>query len=70
MPNATAAFDHLSRYGLDELLQMETASLWRGARSPTVMDGDAYERSFDLRPLAADILGVEEHDRMLISDPA
>ena len=59
MDNPTDAFDHLSRYGLDALLDMESANFWRGL--------DVLERSFDLRWLAAEILRVDDWDRALMA---
>jgi hypothetical protein len=61
----TRAFEHLSRYGLDELVRMRAASFWRGPRPlPSMVKGNP-ERSFDLYHHAANALRVEEYDLAL-----
>lgn len=67
LDDPSCAFDHLSRYGLDELLRMGTASLWSraGLRSFPVI-----ERSFSttvLGGIVAEIVGAAEHDRALMA---
>ena len=66
LADSSDAFDHLSRYELDALLQMDTASLWRRARPPSPFDEDSLDRSLVLGGLVADIVGVEHHDRALM----
>jgi hypothetical protein len=56
------AFDHLSRYGLDALLRMGTASLWRRAAPSVSFDDRSLDLSFVLGGLIAGIVGVEGHD--------
>jgi hypothetical protein len=60
----TEAFEHLSRYGRDELLRMRAASFWRGTRPFAATDS---ERSFDLYNHARDVLRVDEHDLALMA---
>jgi hypothetical protein len=67
LADPSCAFDHLSRYGLDALLQMDTASLWRHARPPNPLDEESLNRSLVLGGLVADIVGVEHHDRALMA---
>jgi hypothetical protein len=61
------AFEYLSRYGLDALLDMESASFWRRAQPPASPDEETFERAFEVRMLANEILGVEGHDRALMA---
>ncbi|SHI05084.1 hypothetical protein [Bradyrhizobium erythrophlei] len=67
MDGPTDAFDHLSRYGLDALLDMGTASFWRRAHAPVPPDEEAFERAFEVRMLANELLGVDERDRTLMA---
>jgi hypothetical protein len=67
LADPSGAFDHLSRYGLDALLQMSTASLWRRARPPIPFDEESLNLSLVLGGLVADIVGVENHDRALMA---
>jgi hypothetical protein len=62
-----SAFDHLSRYGLDALLQMGTASLWRRAGPSPPIDDRSLDLSLVLGEVIADIVRVEEHDRALMA---
>ena len=43
MPGPQAAFDHLSRHGLTNLLQMENAAFWRQSSCPE-MDEEILDR--------------------------
>jgi hypothetical protein len=61
------AFDHFSRYGLDALLDMGTASFWRRAQPPAPRDEETFDRAFKVRMLANELLGVDEHDRTLMT---
>jgi hypothetical protein len=61
----TRAFEHLSRYGLDELVRMRAASFWCGPLPAPVMGNDNPERSFDLYRHATNALRVKEHDLAL-----
>jgi hypothetical protein len=63
----SCAFDNLSGYGLDALLQMSTASLWRRARPSIRLDAESLDLSLVLGGLVADIVGVEDHDRALMA---
>ena len=63
----TDAFDHLSRLGLDALLDMGTARFWRRAQPPAAPDEETFERVFEVRMVANELLGVNEHDRLLMA---
>jgi hypothetical protein len=67
LPDPSCAFQHLSGYSLDALLQMDTGSLWRRARPPIHFDDESLNRSLVLGGLVADIVGVEDHDRALMA---
>jgi hypothetical protein len=67
MDSPTDAFEHLSRIGLDALLNMGTASFWRRNQSVTSHDEKAFERAFEARMLANELLGLEHHDRVLMA---
>jgi hypothetical protein len=63
----TDAFDHLSRLGLDALLDMGSASFWRPARPPVAHAIGAFDGAFEVRMAANEIRGAEEHDRTLMA---
>ena len=63
----TDAFDHLSRFDLDALLDMGTASFWRRDLPPVSPDEETFERVFEVRMIANELLGVDEHDRTLMA---
>jgi hypothetical protein len=65
LADPSSAFDYLSRYGLDTLLQMGTASRWRRAGPPPPSDDGSLDLSLVLGEVIADIVGTEEHDRAL-----
>jgi hypothetical protein len=67
LADPSGAFDHLSRYGLDALLQMDNASLWRRAGPSTHFDDQSLDLSLVLGGVVADIVGAEEHDRALMA---
>ncbi len=67
MDTPTNAFDHLSRFGLDALLNMGTASFWHRAQPPASRDEETFDRAFKVRILANELLGVESHDRTLMA---
>jgi len=67
LPDPFAAHDLLSGHGLDELLQMGTAGMWRRRASPGPFDDRSLDSSFVLRGLVADIVGAEHHDRALMA---
>jgi hypothetical protein len=67
MDTPTDAFDHLGQFDLDALLDMGTTNFWRQAQPPASRDEDTCERAFEVRMLANGLLGVEEHDRMLMA---
>lgn len=67
LPDPSGAFDQLRRYGLDALLQMGTAGLWRRSRPSVVLDDRSLDLSLVLGGLVADIVGVEDHDLALMA---
>jgi hypothetical protein len=67
MDTPTDALDYLSRFGLDALLDMGSASFWRRNRSLESHDEEAFERAFEVRMMANELLGVEDHDRVLMA---
>jgi hypothetical protein len=67
LADPSGAFDHLSRYGLDALLRMGAASLWRRAGTSVSFDDRSLDLSFVLGRLVADIVGVKDHDRALMA---
>ena len=67
LPDPSCAFQHLSGYGLDALLQMGTASLWHDAGPSIPFDEESLNRSLVLGGLVAQIVRVEDHDRALMA---
>jgi hypothetical protein len=67
MDTPTDAFDHLSRLGLDELLDMGTSSFWRRAQPLVTRDVRQFDSAFEVRMMANELLGVEEQDQMLMA---
>jgi hypothetical protein len=67
MDTPSDAFDYLRRFGLDALLDMGTSGFWRRAQPPAPRDEDAFERAFEVRMTANELLRVEEHDRTLMA---
>jgi hypothetical protein len=67
MDTPTDAFDHLSRFGLDALLDMGTASFWRRVQPPLPRDEETFNRTFEARMMANELLGVDERDRTLLA---
>jgi hypothetical protein len=63
LADPSCAFDHLSGYGLDALLQMGTTSLWRRAGPLPPFDDRSLDLSLVLGGVVADIVRAEEHDR-------
>ena len=61
------AFEHLSRLGLEALLDMRTARFWRRCLRPEVTDAGKLDRASEVRLLANELLGVEEKDRLLMA---
>jgi hypothetical protein len=66
LPGPQAAFDHLSRHGLTNLLQMESAAFWRQSGCPE-MDEEILDRWCLIRRLANELLRPDEHDRALMA---
>jgi hypothetical protein len=67
MDTPSDVFGHLSRFGLDALLDMGTTNFWRRAQPPAPRDEEAFDRAFEVRMTANGLLGVDEHDRMLMA---
>jgi hypothetical protein len=67
MDTPSEAFDHLSRFGLAALLDMGTARFWRRFRPLVLPDARAFDRAFEVRMTANDLLGVEDQDRLLMA---
>jgi hypothetical protein len=67
LPDPSCAFQHLSGYSLDALLQMDTDSLWRRATPSPSLDDESLNRSLVLGALVGDIVGVEHHDQALMA---
>jgi len=67
MDSPTDAFDHLSRLGLDALLDMGSASFWRRAQPPVCPNVATLDSAFEVRMMANELLGVDEHDRILMA---
>jgi hypothetical protein len=64
MDRPADVFEHLSRYGLDELLDLDmgTAKFWRVADLSKAADEGVWERSLGPRCVLSEILKVDEHD--------
>jgi hypothetical protein len=67
MDTPSDAFDHLGRFGLDALLDIGTTTFWRRFRPQVPLDAKAFDRAFEVRMLANALLGVDEHDRLLMA---
>jgi hypothetical protein len=46
---------------------MGSTSFWRQAQPPVCRDVEAFDRAFEVRMIANELLGVEEHDRLLMA---
>jgi hypothetical protein len=66
LPDPQAAFDHLSRQGLANVLQMRDAAFWRESICPE-MDEEILDRWCLIRRLANEVLRPDEHDRALMT---
>jgi hypothetical protein len=67
MDTPACAFNHLGRFSLDALLDMGSARFWRRAQPPVSPDEETFERAFEVRMTANELLGVEGHDRTLMA---
>jgi hypothetical protein len=67
MESPARAFEHLSRYPLNDLMQMGTARFWPVPPPFVATNEDAAERSFELYWQAIQVLRAEEHDRALMA---
>jgi hypothetical protein len=65
MDTPSEAFEHLSRFGLDALLDMGTTRLWRRSLRPESRDAGTLDRAFEVQLRASELLGVDEQDRLL-----
>jgi hypothetical protein len=61
------AVDYLNRLGLDALLSMEGTNFWHVPGLVRPFDVGAFDRAFDVRCRSADVLRVEENDRVLMA---
>ena len=61
------AFAYLCGYGLDALLQMGNARLWRRAGPAVDLDEDRLNSAAVLGGMIANIVGALEHDRVLMA---
>lgn len=61
------AFDHLSQLGLGALLDVGSASFWRRTQPPVSHNVATFDRAFQVRMMANELLGVDEHDRILMA---
>jgi len=66
LPDPWIAFDHLRRYELNDLLQMENATFWREAGYPA-MDEETLDRWCVVSRLATEGLRPDDHDRALMA---
>ena len=57
----------ISRLGLDALLDMGTARFWHRFQPPVPSDVDTFDRAFEVRMVANELLGVDEQDRVLMA---
>jgi hypothetical protein len=62
-----SAFGYLSRYGLDALLQMDSAGLWRRAGPSPPSDDRSLDLSLVLGEVVADIVRFGDHDQALMA---
>jgi hypothetical protein len=67
MDTPSAAFDYLSRFGLDALLDTGSTKFWRRFRRLVSPDARAFDRALEVRMLANELLGVDDHDRLLMA---
>jgi hypothetical protein len=67
MDTPSDAFEHLSRFGLDALLDMGTTGFWRRSLRPVSPDAGTLDLVFEVRMLANDLLGVDEQDACLLA---
>jgi hypothetical protein len=67
MATPADASEYLSRLGLEALLDMGTATFWRGVEPHGTDDAEVLEHAFAVRMLADDIVGAEQCDRMLLA---
>lgn len=67
MDTPADAFDHLSRSGLDALLDMGTTGFWRRFQPLASCDVETFDRAFEARMVANELLGVDKHDRLLMA---
>jgi hypothetical protein len=65
MDTPSDAFEYLSRFGLEALLDMGTSRFWRRSLRPESLGEVALDRAFELQMLASGLLGVDEQDDRL-----
>jgi len=66
LPDPQTAFNHLRRFELVDLIQMENATFWRNEACPE-MDEQTLDRWCVVRRLANDVLRPDEYDRALMA---
>ena len=67
MDTPADAHDHLNRFGLDALIDMGTTGFWRRLQPPASSDVETFDRCFEVRMVANELLGVDEQDRLLMA---
>jgi hypothetical protein len=68
LPDPFSAYAHLNDYGLEKLLKMGSATLWSRAALPQRVDDGSLEITRCVRlEVVWDIIGAEEHDRVLMA---
>jgi hypothetical protein len=67
LADPSEAIGYLNRFSLNALLSMGTASFWRATGPSIRCNEEAFERTFEVRCLANDVLRVEQHDRALMA---
>jgi hypothetical protein len=65
MDTSSDAFEYLSRFGLDALLEMGTKKFWRRSLRPEAPDAVSLDRALEVRVLASELLEVGKQDRLL-----
>jgi hypothetical protein len=67
MDSPADAHNHLSQFGLDALLDIGSTSFWRRAEPPTPGGEETFDRAFEVRMVANQLLGVESLDRAVMA---
>lgn len=67
LADPSEAIGYLNRFSLKALLSMGTTSFWRATEPSIRCSEEAFERTFEVRCLANDVLRVEVHDHALMA---